>query len=271
VKKGLQDMDMSDNNTMEENNEMHDEKKVIKLLDSLYDKALEGIPKISESVDEIVDDYMSKYDTPEEATKHLIRYQIAKCGTSGFLTGLGGLITLPIAVPANITSVLYVQLRMVAAIAKIGGYDIRSDQVQTLAYACLTGSAMTDILKGTGIKFGEKLAITGIKRIPTAVLVKINQKVGFRFLTKFGEKGLVNIVKVVPVVGGVIGGGIDVGATKIIGSNAYRLFIKGEMPKKNKELVEIDDDDVIVELDSKCADTDKDYSGDYEEKSVSNK
>ena len=221
-----------------------DEKKILNVLDALYDKALNGIPKISESVDEIVDDYMSKYDTKEQAVKHLIRYQIAKCGTSGFITGLGGLITLPVAVPANVGSVLYVQLRMVAAIAKIGGYDIRSDQVQTLAYACLTGSAMADILKGAGIKFGEKFAEAAIKKIPGAVLVKINQKVGFRFLTKFGEKGVVNLVKAVPVAGGVVGGTIDVGATKIIGSNAYRLFIKGQMPDKSEE-IEIDDADVI--------------------------
>ena len=37
---------------------------------------------------------------------NFISWQVAKCGTSGFLTGLGGLITLPVAIPANIASVL---------------------------------------------------------------------------------------------------------------------------------------------------------------------
>lgn len=32
-----------------------------------------------------------------------------------------------------------------------------------------------------------------VKKIPGTVLTKINQKVGFRFLTKFGEKGIINI------------------------------------------------------------------------------
>ena len=32
-----------------------------------------------------------------------------------------------------------------------------------------------------------------------------------------------------------VGGGIDVASTRIIGKNAYRLFIKGEMPSKEKE------------------------------------
>ena len=46
---------------------------------------------------------------------------VDKCAASGFLTGFGGFLTLPINVPANLSSVLYVQLRMIAAsVAKAG-------------------------------------------------------------------------------------------------------------------------------------------------------
>ena len=51
----------------------------------------------------------------------LIRWQNAKCATSGFIAGLGGSITLPVSIPANISSVLYIQIRMIAAIAYMGG------------------------------------------------------------------------------------------------------------------------------------------------------
>lgn len=73
-------------------------------------KVLEGIPMVSQSVDEMASDYLSRYDSVEKAAKELVNYQIIKCGTSGFLTGLGGVITLPVAIPANVGSVLYVQL-----------------------------------------------------------------------------------------------------------------------------------------------------------------
>jgi len=46
-----------------------------------------------------------------------------------------------------VTGVLYIQLRMIAAIAFMGGFEIQSDQVQTIAYACLTGSAVSDVLR----------------------------------------------------------------------------------------------------------------------------
>lgn len=47
-----------------------------------------------------------------------------------------------------------------------------------------------DILKQVGIKIREKIADNVIKKIPDAVLIKINQKVGFRLITKFREKGV---------------------------------------------------------------------------------
>ena len=201
------------------------ENQLKEVLDKCYDMALKGIPAVSSSVEELGRDYLCKNSDVKKVAKSLVNYQIGKCATSGFLTGLGGFITLPVAVPANVSSVLYVQLRMIACIAYMGGHDVKSDQVKTLAYVCLTGSGAADILKSTGIKIGEKLTISMIKKIPGAVLTKINQKVGFRLLTKFGEKGAINLVKMVPLAGGIIGGGVDATTTKIIAGNATKLFL----------------------------------------------
>lgn len=199
------------------------------LLDSCYNKAMTGIPGVSKSVDQLADDYLSKNKNKELAAKSLINNQLIKCTTSGFLTSLGGLITLPIALPANITSVLYVQMRMIAAVAKIGGFNPSDDQVQTLVYVCLTGQAVGDVLKSTGVKLSSKLATSGIQKISGATLTKINQKVGFRLITKFGEKGIINLGKAVPVVGGIVGGGFDYVSTKVIAKNAYKTFILNDI------------------------------------------
>ena len=64
---------------------------------------------------------------------------------------------------------------------------------------------------------------------------KINQKVGFRFVTKFGEKGVINLGKLVPGVGAVIGGGLDYVETKVIAKRAYDWFIEGEFEKNEVE------------------------------------
>lgn len=210
------------------------EQQMMEILNTLYIKSIDGIPKVSLPIDDLVKDYLDKNEDVEKAAKSLINNSIVKCGTSGFLTSFGGFATLIAALPANITSVIYVQLRMCCAIAKMARYDIYSDQVQTFIFVCLTGSAMTDILKQAGVKFGEKLGISMIKKIPGKTLTAINKKVGFRFVTKFGEKGIVNLGKVIPVVGGVVGGGFDIASTSVIGKNAYSIFMKGEMPSKEE-------------------------------------
>jgi len=217
---------------------------IMQLLNSAYDKSIQGIPKVSPPIEQLAADYVSKNNDIEAAAKSFIRYQIAKCTTSGFLAGLGGLITLPVTIPANIGSVVYVQMRMIACLAHMAGYDTNSDQVQTLVYACLAGISVDQIVKNVGIQFGVKSATALVKKIPGSVLVKINQKVGFRFLTKFGAKGIINIGKAVPVVGGIIGGGFDFAETKIIADRAYKMFIKGDFSSpadSEDQIVEVED------------------------------
>jgi hypothetical protein len=133
--------------------------------------------------------------------------------------------TLPVAIPANITSVLYVQLRMIAAIAVMGKHDLKKDEVRTLVYLCLCGSAATDVVKDVGIHIGTKLTVNAINKISGETITKINQKVGFRLVTKFGQTGAVNLGKAVPLIGGVIGGFIDGTSTKVIGKVAVKTFL----------------------------------------------
>lgn len=203
------------------------ESKIMKTLDWAYDKAINGVPGI-DSASELANSYIQKGGTPKEQANSLIRWQNTKAATSGFVTGVGGIITLPITVPANITSVMYVQIRMIAAIAYIGGHDIHSDQVKTLVYACLTGNAAKDILKNVGIEIGSKLATNAIKSISGKTITEINKKVGFRLLTKFGEKGAINLGKTIPVAGGLIGASFDAMSTNAIGNIARDTFILKE-------------------------------------------
>lgn len=219
---------------------------VMKILDSCYEKCLNGIPKVSPSVEEMANDYLKKYKTKEEACKAMIRNQITKCATSGFITGFGGFITMPVTLPANITSVIYVQMRMIACTSYMAGFDLDSDQTQTLVYACLAGVAVNNVIKQAGIKFGVKFANGLIKKIPGKVLIKINQKVGFRFVTKFGTKGIINLGKLIPGVGAVIGGGLDLVETKIIAERSYKWFFEHDFSinkKDNEENIEVYESD----------------------------
>lgn len=220
------------------------EEDIMKLLDSCYEKCLNGIPKVSPSVEELANDYLKKHRTTEEACRAMLKNQIAKCTTSGVVTGFGGFITMPVAIPANVGSVIYVQMRMIACVAYMADYELDSDQTQTFIYSCLAGVAVNGLLKQAGIKIGVKFTNGLIKKIPGKVLTKINQKVGFRFITKFGTKGIVNLGKLLPGVGAIVGGVLDLVETKIIAERAYKWFFKGDFWVKDQngeDMIEIDD------------------------------
>ena len=205
---------------------------IMKWLDQLYDLVVEDSP-ILESAQDIGNHYAAGTGSLEERARQLVRWQVTKAGTSGFLSGLGGVITMLVAIPANIASVMYVQIRMIAAVAHLGGHDIRNDQVRTLCYTCMCGKAAGDVVKNTGISLGTKLTEQAIKKVAGKTLKNINKKVGFRLVTKFGEKGIINLGKMVPIAGGVVGGTFDAASTYVIGKIARATFIGTAAPKFN--------------------------------------
>lgn len=103
-----------------------------------------------------------------------------------------------------------------------------------MATACLAGSAVTDILKDVGIQIGVKLTHQAIMQIAGATLVRINQVVGFRLITKAGTTGIINLTKLVPFVGGAVGGTIDGITTQAIGSAARKVF-KARSPSSDSD------------------------------------
>lgn len=212
----------------EEVKEVQEGEKGWNLLGKLYDGALKGIPG-AKSVEALAQEYLSNCGgKKEQAAEQLIRMQVTKCTTTGFLTGLGGLITLPATITADIGSSMYVQIRMIAVIAVIavmGGYSLQDDVVKSMVFATLLKVEVGNLLKQVGVKTANRASLQLLKKLPGTVLTKINQKLGFRFLTKFGQKGVINLVKVVPVAGGVVNGGLNLVETKAIGKRAMKVFL----------------------------------------------
>lgn len=193
-----------------------------------YDKAINGLPGAGSAI-ELAEDYIDSSKSKKDNINCLIRWQNTKAGSAGFLAGLGGVITMPVSIPANIASTLYIQIRMIAAIAHIAGHDIKHDKVKALITLCLLGNGMNEVAKDFGITFSTKFATVYIqKNITGAMLKKINQAVGFRLVTKAGSTGLINLTKAVPFLGGVVGGGFDAVTTNIVGNQARNTFLSFE-------------------------------------------
>ncbi len=228
-----------------------------KAMDWCWNAALHGIPG-EKTCKQLADEYLSKQHSGNElndrrkAASKFTKWQIAKCTTTGFLSGLPGGAAIIATIPADLTMSLYIQLRMIATVAVIGGYDVSEDIVKSMAYCCLGGLSITKTLKEVGIRVGEKMALAGLKKVPGKVLIAINKKVGFRLVTKFGTKGVVNLGKLVPVLGGVIGGGFNLAETTAIAKLAQIQFIENIFSDEDRNIIaeEATADEIIAEGES---------------------
>ena len=184
-----------------------------KTLDWAYEKAVSGFSGV-DSAYELGNSYMLGVGTLSDRVDSLIKWQVAKAATSGFLTGVGGVISMPLTIPANIASVIYVQIRMIAAIAYIGGYDLKNDRVKSLIYMSMAGNGAKELIKDISVRASEK------------AMASVLEKVSIKLAAKIGEKGVASLGKAIPFIGGVVGGAFDASSTRVVGKVAKKIFIE---------------------------------------------
>lgn len=178
--------------------------------------------------EEVADEFLRQYTDPVLAIDRLIRTHVRTTAGTGFVTGVGGLFTLPVAVPADLAALWFLQARMSGAIAHIRGYDIHSEEVRSVILLTLIGSAATEVLSSAGVKVGTKSAVSLIGKVPGKVLIEINKKVGYRLITKAGSKGVVNLTKMAPLGGGLVSAGVNAASTRAVGGFAKVNFPRVE-------------------------------------------
>ena len=193
------------------------------LINWIVDTGINGFGPLP-SAQKVAKDHLKNCSSVEEAINSVIVWRTTHAAGTGFVTGLGGLITLPVSIPASLASSYALGANTAGAIAILRGYNIEDDRIRTLVLLSLIGKASGEVLKTAGIHVGSKITQNLIKQIPGKVLIEINKKVGFRLITKAGEKGVVNLMKVVPLVGGVVGAGFDGTFVNACGQTAKRIL-----------------------------------------------
>ena len=74
------------------------------------------------------------------------------------------------------------------------------------------------------MEIGKQSTTAALQKLPARLLVEINKRVGYRLVSKAGEKGVVNLAKLVPLVGGPIGAAVDGISCRTIAGYALRTF-----------------------------------------------
>lgn len=158
------------------------------------------------------------------AVKRIVRDHRRMAAVGGFLTGLGGFFTMSVSLPANVLEFYVVATRMVAATAKVRGYDIDNPAVRTAVLATLVGADSGEVLAKAGLSGGGRLTSMATRRLPGPALMVVNKALGFRLLAQASRSTIARLGKAVPVVGGGIGAGLDAYLLGQIARNADREF-----------------------------------------------
>ena len=194
-----------------------------RMIEHLMDVGIDGKGPF-DSARRVADGAMAKHFDAESAIDAMVRSHLRLAAVGGFVTSLGGFVVIPIALPANVLGFYLVATRMVAGIASTRGYDIGKPEVRSAVLLALVGADADDLLKKAGYVSTGRLANLAVQRLPGPVLLAVNKGVEFRLLTQVGKKSLTRLGKAVPLVGGVVGAGVDAYLLNRIADHARHEF-----------------------------------------------
>ena len=166
-----------------------------RLVAQVVELGIRGIGPLSTAVESAEEHLITAGGDREEAIRRLVATHVRLAAVSGFVTGLGGIVTLPVTVPAAMAGMYIIATRMSAGIAHLRGYDVETDEVRSGILVALLGSAGTAVLRNTGVQIGQRSTAAALERLPGRVLTEINRRVGYQLVTKAGEKGVINLTK----------------------------------------------------------------------------
>jgi uncharacterized protein (DUF697 family) len=157
----------------------------------------------------------------DEAITSVIDHHIRLASAQGFVTNIGGLATLPVAIPANITGVAIVQVRMVAAIAHLRGYDLEDNRVRTALVMCLMGGEQVARHIAEGSLPSSPMAVATAPMFDADLDRQVADDVVTDLAARIGSKNVaLMIIKRLPLAGGGLSAIMDGLATYQIGRYA---------------------------------------------------
>lgn len=216
------------------------ESKALEVLDKIYELAINGVPKVTPPVESMVYEYWKQFKClPEDelryskeeflhrrvkAIKRMQSNQIAKCTTTGILTGVGGLLSIPITLPVELFNTTYIQLRMIAATAMMAGCDPLTDDFKTHVYVSWAGIKLAKHFTPKITVFSSQVVGNQLLKLSGSTLRTISKQIGTK-LTKKAIKGFVKGGKLVPVIGFLVGGSFNYIETKVVAKRAYDYYV----------------------------------------------
>lgn len=167
----------------------------------------------------------------DKAIREVIENNVRLAGAQGFLTNLGGLVTMALMVPANITGLALLQCRMVAGILHLRGYDLADQRTRNAILASMLGEdRLLALVKRKKVPGTPMALATAPVHDPHLDNIMANEVASELVSKVAGKRIATTVARRVPVFGGLVGAGSDGYSTWKIGRYVDREFL----PRKRR-------------------------------------
>jgi hypothetical protein len=162
----------------------------------------------------------------ERAVHEVIENHVRYAAAQGFVTNLGGLVTMALTIPTNITGLALIQCRMVAGIAHLRGYDLDDPRVRNAILCTMLGEdVVTSLVKKRKLP-APPMALATAPIHDAHLDTLISAEVAAELVTRVaGKKLAATVGRRVPIAGGFIGLGADAYTTWKVGRYADRELL----------------------------------------------
>jgi hypothetical protein len=187
---------------------------------AFLDRAIDGMPQWP-GARVVANRALERTGTVEAAVKSVIEQHLRLAGVQGFLTSLGGLVAMPLTMPANMAGLFLLQLRMTAAVAHLRGFDVDDPRVRLASLAALLGEDEVAELVRSGVLPGPPGDLVGRRSPDPAEADRLIKQVVQSLAARVaGKRVTVAVARRVPGLGGVVGAGVDAVNTYRVGRYA---------------------------------------------------
>lgn len=186
-----------------------------------FDRAVDGVGPLrgaAESADKQLAEHSGKVD---KAIRALVDSHVRLAGVQGFVTNLGGLVTMSVAIPVNISGLALLQCHLVGGIAHLRGYDLQDPRVRNAVLECLLGDDTVRTLVKKKRLPSSPMAIATAPQYDAELDRRIATEVAGELIARVaGKRTIAMIARRTPVIGGGVGAVTDGYSTYQIGRYA---------------------------------------------------
>lgn len=185
---------------------------------TILDKAIDGAGKYP-GARAAADKQLAAFNGDgDRAISQLIENHVRLAGAQGFVTNLGGLVTMTVTIPANVTGLALLQCHMVAAIAHLRGFDLDDPRVRNAVLTCMMGEDTVEAMIKEKRLPSTPLGIATAPLHDPSLDKTIAKTLTSELIARVGGRRMVTTVgRRIPFAGGVIGASGDAFSTWRIG------------------------------------------------------